>query len=84
MEWTVFQVVAALAALFLSLGVPIIQLNGAITRLNVTLERTEKDVRQKEAARDSHRRLWAHCEEQDAALQDHDRRITLLEERRKP
>ena len=58
MEWTVFQVVAALAALFLSLGVPIIQLNGTITRLNVTLERTEKDVlqqkkeleRQKEAA----------------------------------
>lgn len=92
MEWTVFQVVAALAALFLSLGVPIIQLNGTITRLNVTLERTEKDVlqqkkeleRQKEAARDSHRRLWAHCETQDAALQDHDRRITLLEERRKP
>ena len=46
MEWTVFQVVAALAALFLSLGVPIIQLNGTITRLNVTLERTEKDVLQ--------------------------------------
>ena len=52
MEWTVFQVVAALAALFLSLGVPIIQLNGTITRLNVTLERTEKDVFQQKMVRE--------------------------------
>lgn len=90
MEWTVFEVLAAVAALFLSLGVPIIKLNGTITKLNVTLERTEKDVtqqkqeleRQREAAKESHRRLWEHNDEQDDMLNDHERRITILEHKK--
>lgn len=90
MEWTVFEVLAAVAALFLSLGVPIIKLNGTITKLNVTLERTEKDVtqqkqeleRQKDAARESHRRLWEHNDEQDTTLNDHETRITILEHKK--
>lgn len=90
MEWTVFEVLAAVAALFLSLGVPIIKLNGTITKLNVTLERTEKDVtqqkqeleRQKDSARESHRRLWEHNDEQDDKLNDHERRITILEHKK--
>ena len=82
-----FEVLAALAALFLSLGVPIIKLNGTITKLNVMLTQMEQDLtrqrqeleRQRDAARDSHRRLWAHSTDQDEALADHEKRLTILE-----
>ena len=87
MEWTVFEVVAAIAALFLSIGVPVIRLNSSITKLTVMLERVEKDVaanraaleQQRAAARASHEKLWRHNEEQDAQLQNHETRLRVLE-----
>ena len=89
-EWTVFEVVAAIAALFLSIGVPVIRLNSSITKLTVMLERVERDVEsnrrqiaaQKEAARASHEKLWRHSEEQDERLNDHETRIQFLEKAR--
>ena len=87
MEWTVFEALAAIAALFLSIGVPVIRLNGSITKLTVMLERVEKDVAanreqlaaQRAAARASHEKLWRHNEEQDERLQRHETRIQFLE-----
>ena len=87
MEWTVFEVVAAIAALFLSIGVPVIRLNSSITKLTVMLERVEKDVaanraaleQQRSAAKASHEKLWRHNEEQDAQLQSHETRLQVLE-----
>lgn len=86
-EWTVFEVVAAIAAMFLSIGVPVIRLNSSITKLTVMLERVEKDVaanraaleQQRAAARASHEKLWRHNEEQDAQLQNHETRLRVLE-----
>lgn len=91
MEWTVFQTVAAICTLFISIGVPIIRLNASITKLNVLIERTEKDVaanrdqieEQRKAARESHKRLWDHSDKQDAMLQDHETRIKFLEKEKK-
>lgn len=90
MEWTVFEVVAAIAALFLSIGVPVIRLNSSITKLTVMLERVEKDVaanrtaleQQRAAAKASHEKLWRHNEEQDAQLQNHETRLQVLEKRK--
>ena len=87
MEWTAFETLAAIAALFLSIGVPVIRLNSSITKLTVMLERVERDVEsnrqqiaaQKEAARASHEKLWRHNEEQDELLQRHETRIQFLE-----
>ena len=87
MEWTVFEVVAAIAALFLSIGVPVIRLNSSITKLTVMLERVEKDVaanrtaleKQRDAAKVSHEKLWRHNDEQDEMLQQHETRIQFLE-----
>lgn len=86
-EWTVFEVVAAIAALFLSIGVPVIRLNSSITKLTVMLERVEKDVaanrtaleQQRAAAKVSHEKLWRHNDEQDEMLQQHETRIQFLE-----
>ena len=87
MQWEVFEVIAAIAALFLSIGVPVIRLNSSITKLTVMLERVEKDVsanraaleQQRAAARASHEKLWRHNEEQDAQLQNHETRLRVLE-----
>ena len=90
MEWTAFETLAAIAALFLSIGVPVIRLNSSITKLTVMLERVERDVESKppadrrpeEAARASHEKLWRHSEEQDERLNDHETRIQFLEKAR--
>ena len=87
MEWTIFQTVAAICALFISVGVPIIRLNSSITKLNVLIKETEKDVaanrdkieEQRKAAKESHKRLWEHSDKQDEILQDHETRIKFLE-----
>lgn len=87
MEWAAFETLAAIAALFLSIGVPVIRLNSSITKLTVMLERVEQDVaanraaleQQRAAARASHEKLWRHNEEQDAQLQNHETRLRVLE-----
>lgn len=87
MEWAAFETLAAIAALFLSVGVPVIKLNSSITKLTVMLERVEQDVaanraaleQQRAAARASHEKLWRHNEEQDAQLQNHETRLRVLE-----
>ena len=87
MEWAAFETLAAIAALFLSIGVPVIRLNSSITKLTVMLERVEQDVaanraaleQQRAAARASHEKLWRHNDEQDAQLQNHETRLRVLE-----
>ena len=91
-EWTVFEVLAAIAALFFSIGVPVMRLNASITKLTVMLERVERDVAanreqlaaQRAAARASHEKLWRHNEEQDERLGVHETRIQFLEKARQP
>ena len=66
MEWTVVGVIVALVGLFVTVGAPIIRLNGNIARSNVILDRLEKELAaQKMDAKESHRRLWKHNDEQD-------------------
>ena len=75
MEWTVVGVIVALVGLFVTVGAPIIRLNGNIARSNVILDRLEKELAaQKMDAKESHRRLWKH-------IGDHETRITILENR---
>lgn len=86
-QWDVVLVITSLVGLFLTVGVPIIGLNKTITTLNVRLDHMEKEsneqkteiAEQRAAAKDSHRRIWAHNDEQDDRLDDHEKRITILE-----
>lgn len=87
MEWTVFTVLSAVAALGISIGVPLIKLNSTITTLTVTLEHLKGDVAEnakaietsRQNAKESHRRLWDHNDKQDEKIENHDRRINTLE-----
>lgn len=79
-EWEVVLVLVALAGLFATVGGPVIKLNSAITKQSVLLESLDKQLAQisKDKA-EAHRRLWAHNEEQDKILSDHETRIKVLE-----
>lgn len=88
MEWTVFTALAAIIGLGVTVGAPIIKLNSNITRLTVVLDTIKTELEEQKKAlsaqqadsRESHRRLWAHNDEQDNTLNDHETRIRVLEQ----
>lgn len=89
MEWTTVTVIIALFGLIVTVTTPLLKLNGNITRLNVILDNIKSDLEeqkkalsaQKADSRESHRRLWAHSDEQDETLNDHETRIRVLEQK---
>lgn len=91
MEWTTVTVIIALVGLVVTVTTPLLKLNGNITRLNVILDNIKSDLEeqkkalsaQKADSRESHRRLWAHNDEQDKTLNDHETRIRVLEQQNK-
>ncbi|OUN81937.1 hypothetical protein [Gemmiger sp. An50] len=79
-EWSVVGVLVVVVGLFLSVGAPVIRLNSTITKLSTLVEGLrDRQVQQEQNNSDSHRRIWKHNEEQDAVLNDHETRITILE-----
>ena len=90
MEWTVITALVTLVGLGISVGGPVVRLNGSITRLTTLLQaiehrldEVEREARDQRAhAAESHRRIWAHSDGQDERLEDHEKRITLLERQR--
>lgn len=79
-EWSVVGVLVVVVGLFLSVGAPVIQLNSTITKLSTLVQSIQdRQARQERDNTDSHRRLWRHNDEQDATLNDHETRITILE-----
>lgn len=83
-EWEVYLVIVSLVGFAIAVGTPIIKLNTSITRLidrlnNLDESMDELTVRNSK----SHERLWKHNEEQDKQLNEHEKRITVLEEKEK-
>lgn len=80
MEWQVVTVIIALAGFAISIITPIIKLTKSITTLTVTLEQVDNRLTaQEQSSKNSHKRLWEKNEEQDEILNDHEKRITLIE-----
>lgn len=79
-EWSVVGVLVVVVGLFLSVGAPVIQLNSTITKLSTLVQSIQdRQARQERDNTDSHLRLWKHNDGQDAVLNDHETRITILE-----
>ena len=79
-EWGVVGVLVVVVGLFLSVGAPVIRLNSTLTKLSTLVEGLrDRQAQQEQNNTDSHRRLWKHNDVQDAALHDHETRITILE-----
>ena len=80
MEWQVVTVIIALSGFAISIITPIIKLTNSITTLTVTLKQVDNRLTaQEQSSKNSHKRLGEKNEEQDEKLNDHERRITLIE-----
>lgn len=73
MEWTVVTVIIALVGLFMIVGKPIITLNGSITHLQDAIDELREDIKV----------LTGRTDNQEEKLQDHETRISILEEKQK-
>ena len=73
MEWTIVTVIITLVGLFMTIGKPIITLNGSITHLQDAIDELREDIRV----------LTGRTDNQEEKLQDHETRISILEEKQK-
>lgn len=73
MEWTVVTVIIALVGLFMTVGKPIITLNGSITHLQDAIDELRENIKV----------LTGRTDSQEEKLQDHETRISILEEKQK-
>lgn len=73
MEWTVVTVIIALVGLFMTIGKPIITLNGSITHLQDAIDELREGIKV----------LTGRTDSQEEKLQDHETRISILEEKQK-
>lgn len=73
MEWTVVTVIIALVGLFMTVGKPIITLNGSITHLQDAIDELREGIKV----------LTGRTDNQEEKLQDHETRISILEEKQK-
>jgi len=79
-EWGVFLVMVSLMGFAATIVGPIIKLNTSITTLTVTMQAMEEALNAlSDKNSTAHRNLWEKTREQDAVLQTHEKRITLLE-----
>lgn len=73
MEWTVVTVIIALVGLFMTVGKPVIALNNSITHLQDAIDELRGDIKV----------LTGRTDSQEERLQDHETRISILEEKQK-
>lgn len=80
MTWEIFLGIVALIGFVITVMTPIIKLNTSITRLNVALESLQSSMTRIENDNtESHRRIWLHNDNQDALLENHEKRISDIE-----
>ena len=80
-EWTVVTVIVVLSGLVISFVKPLVTLNGTLTRLTdavAVLQRELKEISDRN--REAHGRLWEKEAEQDERLQDHELRLSRMEQ----
>ena len=80
-EWGVVLVIISLIGLITSVMAPVIYVTKTLAKLTAVTERMQddqKDDREQNMA--SHQKLWDHNDEQDAKINDHEKRIYGLEQ----
>lgn len=85
-EWTVVTVISALIALFFAIYNPVSKSTKENTKAMTELTMNIKNLTDKFATfetnnHESHKRIWEHNEEQDDLLKNHEKRLTIMEER---
>lgn len=80
-EWTVVTVIVVLTGLIISFVKPLITLNSTLTRLTDAVAVLEKEVANLATKNgDAHTRIWEKEREQDHLLQEHEKRLSKMEQ----
>lgn len=82
-EWEVFGVIAGLATFVIAIVTPIIKLNTTITKLSQIVDRLRNDLQDlSERNSKTHARIYDELEKDEKLLNNHETRITVLEQNR--
>lgn len=80
MEWTVVTVLIALAGLGAAVMRPMISLNSTIVKLTGAVDALQKNIEELTSRNSkSHDRIFGALDDHGEILQDHEKRITLME-----
>lgn len=80
MSWEIFLGIVALVGFCVTIATPLMKLSKIMTELNVNMQNLNQAMNTLTANNtESHRRIWAHNEEQDEKLENHEKRITKIE-----
>ena len=80
MSWEIFLGIVALVGFCVTIATPLMKLSKTMTELNVNMQNLNQAMNTLTANNtESHRRIWAHNEEQDEKLENHEKRITKIE-----
>ena len=80
MTWEIVAGLFVLIGGIVSIVMPIVKLTKSITELTVKVDDFARQIEQQSVrSKETHKRLWEHNEEQDDKLQEHEIRISNLE-----
>lgn len=80
MSWEIFSGIVALVGFCVTIATPLMKLSKTMTELNVNMQNLNQAMNTLTANNtESHRRIWAHNDEQDEKLENHEKRITKIE-----
>lgn len=80
MTWEIFLGIVALVGFCVTIATPLMKLSKTMTELNVNMQNLNQAMNTLTANNtESHRRIWAHNDEQDERLENHEKRITKIE-----
>ena len=80
MEWAVVTVLGALVGLFATVGAPIIKLITSLTKLTSEVTHLRESMSESSERNDaSHKEICEHIEAQGKTLEDHEKRIFVME-----
>ena len=80
MTWEIFLGIVALVGFCITIATPLMKLSKTMTELNVNMQNLNQAMNTLTANNtESHRRIWAHNDEQDEKLENHEKRITKIE-----
>lgn len=80
MTWEIFLGIVAIVGFCVTIMTPLIKLSKTMTELNVNMQNLNQAMNTLTANNtESHRRIWAHNDEQDEKIENHEKRITKIE-----
>lgn len=80
MTWEIFLGIVALVGFCITIATPLMKLSKTMTELNINMQNLNQAMNTLTANNtESHRRIWAHNDEQDERLENHEKRITKIE-----